>query len=114
MRSVSEKSWERALSRYLHAQSLPFKWDAVAKRFTGLHGHMIARINPYSEEEAWKQMPKRIRGYESRDRNPERRKVIVFVTNSKYGDSIDDTLVVMRVGTLIPMLKAYNDTLDRR
>ena len=32
--------------------------------------------------------------------------VVVFVTNKQYGDSVDDSYVVMRLGTFIPMMKA--------
>jgi hypothetical protein len=51
-------------------------------------------------------MPEYIRKYEQPDKNKESKQVVVLATNRKYGDSIDDTLVVMRLGTFIPMLKA--------
>jgi hypothetical protein len=114
MRSVTEPHWEKSLSRYFHAHSLAIAWDGAAKRFKGLRGHMIARVNPKLESDAWQQMPKRIRDYEAKDRNPDRLKVIVIATNKRYGDSIDDTLAVMRLGTLMPILKAYQESLDRR
>lgn len=107
MRSVREATWERALARYFTIHSIPLKWDGVAKRFLGIRGLMISRINPQVEESAWAEMPKRIRAYEAKDRNPDRLNAIVLVTNKRYGDSIDDTMVVMRLGTLLPMLKSY-------
>ena len=42
-----------------------------------------------------------------RERNPSGDPVIVFVTNKRYGDSIDDSMVVLRLGAFIPMLKAF-------
>lgn len=100
MRSTSESKWESTLSRYFAANSIPLKWDGVAKRFVGVAGHVIARINPKSEANAWARMPERFKFYEN-DRN-----LIVFVTNRQYGDSVDDNFVIMRLGTFIPMMKA--------
>lgn len=107
MRSVSEKNWERTIVRYLNAHAIPIKWDGLAKRFTGIKGHCIARINPRVEQNAWALMPQRLRQYEAPDRNSYSDNVILLVTNRMYGDSVDDTIVVMRLGTFIPMLKEY-------
>lgn len=109
MRAVSEKSWERTLTRYLNAHSIPLQWHYSTRRFSGVKGFNIARINPELEEGAWASMPKRLRSYESRDRNPSGEPVILFVTNRRYGDSVDDSMVVMRLGAFIPMLKAFVD-----
>lgn len=107
MKSVGEKGWERKLTRYLHAHSLPLQWNYSTRRFSGLPGFSIARINPLVEDNAWASMPKRVLSYESRERNPSGDPVIVFVTNKRYGDSIDDSMVVLRLGAFIPMLKAF-------
>lgn len=114
MRAVTEPYWDNQLARYFNAHSLPFRWDGVAKRFKGLRGHMIARVNPRTEADAWATMPKRLRDYEAKDRNPGRENVIIVATNKRYGDSIDDTIAVMRLGTLLPILKAYHQSLERR
>lgn len=110
---MTERRWEKTLERYFNAHSLPFRWNGLAKRFTGLRGHMIARVNPKVEEACWEQMPKRIRDYESKERNPDRLNVIVLATNKRYGDSIDDTLAVMRLGTLLPLLQQYTKSIER-
>lgn len=97
--------WERTLSRYFAAHSLDLRWDYPKRRFTGIAGHLFARLNPHQEETTWQLMPQYVRKYET-ERNPDGKQVVIFVTNRKYGDSVDDSLVVMRVGTFIPMLKA--------
>jgi hypothetical protein len=50
-------------------------------------------------------MPEYVKRYGGTNDN-----VIVFVTNKEYGDSVDDTYVVMRMGTFIPMMKALLDS----
>jgi hypothetical protein len=98
--------WEKALSRYFAAHALPLQWDYPSRRFQGVAGHSFPRLNPSLEENVWARMPEYIRKYEQPDKNKESKQVVVLATNRKYGDSIDDTLVVMRLGTFIPMLKA--------
>lgn len=111
MRAGIEKSWERTIARYFNAHGLPIKWEYVARRFQGIKGFSIVRLNPSVEESVWASIPKRLKSYESADRNANRESVIIVVTNRKYGDSVDDSIVVMRLGTFIPMLKAlvHND-----
>ena len=50
-------------------------------------------------------MPEYVKRYEQKSGN----KVIVFVTNRRFGDSVDDSMVVMRMGTFAPMIKAFID-----
>lgn len=111
MKSVHEPAWERTLARYFAANGLPLRWDGVAKRFRGISGHMFGRLNPDKEERVWPRMPKYMHDIESQSSNPDGRAAILFITNKKYGDSVDDSMVVMRLGTLIPMLKSlyYSD-----
>jgi hypothetical protein len=51
-------------------------------------------------------MPEYMRKYE---RLADGKQVIIFATNRGYGDSVDDSLVVLRMGTFAPMLKAFVD-----
>lgn len=108
MKAPPEASWERVLNRYFAAMSIPLKWDGAAHRFRGMAGHSFARFNPKArnEEPVWKHMPMYISRYEEK----EGRNVIILVTNRQYGDSVDDSMVVMRLGTFMPMLKAFIDT----
>ena len=101
MKAPSESAWESTLSRYFAANSIPLRWDAYRKRFLGVAGHSVARLNPRSEAYVWARMPELFGRFEKDDRN-----VIVFVTNKVYGDTVDDSFVVMRIGTFIPMMKA--------
>lgn len=101
MKAPMEAAWERTLSRYFAANSIPLTWDARRKRFLGVAGHAVARLNPRSEASVWARMPELFGRFEKDDRN-----TIVFVTNKVYGDTVDDSFVVMRIGTFIPMMKA--------
>ena len=98
---VSEQSWDKLLARYLTSNGIPLTWDWVAKRFTGVAGHRFARKNPKSEAQVWARMPEYMNRLGKTEDN-----VVVFVTNKQYGDSVDDSYVVMRLGTFIPMMKA--------
>lgn len=110
MRSVKEGggTWERTLGRYFAALGIPLRWNPVKKRFTGVAGHEFARMNPKSKDGAnvWQRMPEYVKRYEQKSG----KQVVIFVTNRQYGDSVDDSLVVLRVGTFIPMLKALVET----
>lgn len=111
MRAPKEgkERWERTLTRYFAAYSVPLRWSYPARRFQGVAGHLFARLNPQNEDKMWQLMPQTIRKYEN-ERNPNGKQVVIFATNRRYGDSIDDSLVVMRMGTFIPMLKALVDS----
>lgn len=108
MRSVKEASWEKTLSRYFAAVGVPLRWEYVKRRFLGVAGHEFARLNPKSgkDEAVWTRMPEYMRKYE---RLADGKQVIIFATNRGYGDSVDDSLVVLRMGTFAPMLKAFVD-----
>lgn len=99
--------WENTLSRYFAAVGIPLRWEYVKRRFVGISGHEFARLNPKSNkhENVWTRMPEYVKKYEA-----DGKQVIIFATNRQYGDSVDDSLVVLRLGTFIPMLKALVDS----
>lgn len=101
MKAPAEAQWEKVLSRYFAASGVPLRWDGLAKRFLGLAGHTVARLNPKVEDFAWARMPERFSKYDKDGSN-----TIVLVTNKVYGDTVDDSFVVMRIRTFIPMVKA--------
>lgn len=103
MRAPQEAAWNRTLERYFVACGLPIRWDGVAQRFQGIAGHALSRINPYKEDAIWAKMPM----YLKRREQDEQKQAIVIVANRKYGDSVDDSIVVLRLGTFAPMLKAF-------
>lgn len=109
MKSVTETRWEHTLTRYFAAHGLPLRWSYPRRRFLGIAGHMFARLNPYKEDKMWELMPQHLKQYEQ-DRNPDGKQVVIFATNRRYGDSVDDTIVVLRLGTFMPMLKALIDS----
>lgn len=114
MKAPEEKTdrWERTLSRYFSANGLPLQWNYKARRFLGIARHTFARINPRQEHHtvnAWVKMPDRLRRFESDGNN-----AVILVTNKRYGDDVEDSIVVMRLGTFMPMLKAmYNNDKER-
>lgn len=106
MRAPKEIAWEKTLSRYFAACGIPLKWEYVPRRYTGIAGHVFARINPKDKnpDHVWNNMPRYIKQYEQKS---EGKNAVVFITNKQYGDSVDDSLVILRIGTFIPMLKAF-------
>lgn len=106
MRAPRGKAWDRVLERYFLAHGLPLRWDAAARRFVGLAGFDISRRSPYNEESLWQRMPEFFKRSE-KDKTGE---AISIVANSRYGDSVDDCLVVIRLGALAPMLKALYES----
>jgi|TARA_R110000823_G_scaffold154116_3_gene285006 hypothetical protein len=103
-------TWEKVISRYLTACGLFVRWDGHAKRFFGVAGHKIVRMNPYAQpENIWLKMPYTLKTYE-KQRNDKDQAPIIIVANRKYGDSVEDSIVVTRLGTFAPMLKAFVDS----
>ena len=99
--------WENTLTRYFAAIGIPIRWDWIQKEFLGLHGFTIKRINPRTdnaEGNQWRLMPQNLRKAEM-----EGKRVVILVTSKRYGDDVEDTIVVMRLGTASPMLKALID-----
>lgn len=99
----SSNGWERLLERYFVSYGLPLRWNGVHKRFTGIARHTVSRINPYDPDTIWARMPMYLKRYEQHTE----KQAIVVVTNRRYGDSVDDSIVVLRLGTFAPMLKAF-------
>jgi hypothetical protein len=110
MKAPSEQHWENTLTRYFAAWGIPLRWDYGKRRYRGISGHLFARLNPRVEENVWVRMPEYLKKYEHQDRNPDGRQVVIFTTNKIYGDSVDDSIVVMRLGTFIPMMKSLLET----
>lgn len=114
MKPVKEgPAWERLLTRYFAAVGIPLKWVYQQRRFIGVAGHEFARLNPKAgkDEAVWTLMPQYVRKYE---KLADGKQVVLFVTNKQYGDSVDDSLVVLRMGAFIPMLKALVDSDNER
>lgn len=109
MKAPAEKggAWERTIERFMVSSGVPLRWDALARRYRGVAGHMFARLNPRVEAGMWANMPKYVNKYEAQDRNEDGKRAIIIATNKMYGDSVEDSLVVMRLGTFAPMLKAF-------
>lgn len=109
----ASNGWEKTLSRYFHAANIPLNWDYGSRRFVGLSGFDIARLNPKTEDLVWPRMPERFKSYEHR-RTHTNSDIIVLVTNRQYGDSVDDSFVITRLGTFTPMLHALIATNPER
>lgn len=98
--------WERTISRYLTAHKVPVRWDAAKQKFVGLYGYFIKRVAPMRRGESlsevtWSRMPLYMR--EMRDEMNH----ILIVTNRRYGDDVEDSLVVMRLNTFAEMLSTH-------
>lgn len=97
--------WERTIARYMTTFGLPMKWNYKQRKFTGLHGFTFKRVAPMrartDESQSWVNIPRTFKELEAQHRN-----LIVVVTNRHYGDSIEDSLVVTRLGTFMPLLQA--------
>jgi hypothetical protein len=101
----TQQGWEGILTRYFYAIGINLRWNARDKRFRGMSGHSIARINPrVTEESFWKSAPEFVRKYE---KLAPHQRVILVVASKSYGDNVEDTLVLTRMGTFAPMLKAF-------
>ncbi len=100
--------WERTLARFFTANRIPLRWDGVAKRFVGISSYTFARIAPMrarvNPDEALSNLPRYFREHQH-DGN-----LIVVVTNLKYGDDLEDSLVVMKLGTFAPIFTSHINT----
>ena len=102
------RDWERIVARYFAAVGLPLRWDGSKLRYYGIARHEIARVNSSTpaEQGTWKKMPERFKYIEDKtDKN-----VIMIVNNARFGDGVEDSLVVMRLGTFGPLMKALYDS----
>lgn len=107
MRAPKQNAWERVLSRWFSAIGIPLRWDGHAKRFLGMSGHSFMRINPFAEEKFWERAPERFHQYEKERAHGKR--LIMIVASKRYGDNVEDALVLTNIGTFAPMLKAFID-----
>lgn len=109
MRSVREGTagaWERLIVRYFATYTIPLKWSYQDRRFLGIAGLKIVRINPRSGADTkWALIPQHLKKHEGErgNGNP----CVILVTNKQYGDSVDDTIAVMKLSTLMPILKVW-------
>lgn len=108
MKSVRERSgaWERLICRYFSTYMIPLRWSYPERRFRGIAGLKIVRINPRTGSDTkWSLMPQNLKKYEGErgNGNP----CVILVTNKQYGDSVDDTIAVMKLSTLMPILKDW-------
>ncbi len=96
--------WERAIARYLTANRVPVRWDHTTQSFTGLSGYTIRRSVPMRARldpgQALTALPKFFRTHTDNG-------LIVVVTNRKYGEDLEDSLVVTRLGTFGPILASH-------
>lgn len=103
-RSGDTGAWERMIARFLTANKVPVEWSGAVRRFIGLHGYTIRRIAPmrarYDTSQALHGLPVLFRA--SDDPN-----LIVIVTNAHYGDNLEDSLVVLRLGTFTPIFATH-------
>lgn len=104
-RSGDNGAWERALARFLTVSRIPVVWKGDVQRFTGIVSYTFARIAPMrarlNPDESLTKLPK---FFKQREHLPN---LIVFVTNRKYGDDLEDSLVVMRLGTFAPIFATH-------
>lgn len=102
MRAPGEKHWNDVLARYITASGVPMRFDYGSNRFVGLRGHTILRLNPRALPEVWARMNDRFTGAEKDSPFP----VIAFVTNKQHGPDVEDSYVILRLGTFMPMMAA--------
>jgi hypothetical protein len=95
--------WERAISRYLHGNRIPLTWKGG--QFVGLHRYTFRRIVPKRANQDPSQSLSQLPRY-FKERADEQN-LIVFITNPQYGDSLEDSLVAMRLGTFGPIFETH-------
>ena len=107
MKSIRETTaWERVMVRYFSTYMIPIKWDYASRSFKGITGYRIMRYNPKKETDfTWTLVPQKLKQYAAERSNG--KPPIIIMTNKQYGDSIDDMIVVMSLGTFMPMLKEW-------
>ena len=98
------RDWEKLISKYMVSVGVPLRWDERSKRFQGVKGFSFTRIAPASDG-GWSRIPQFLRRYESELSNGSPHPVVMFVTNTRYGPDIEDSLVVTRVETFTEMLR---------
>tara|TARA_R110002153_G_scaffold186490_1_gene339614 strand:- start:127 stop:495 length:369 start_codon:yes stop_codon:yes gene_type:complete len=107
MKSIRETTaWERVMVRYFSTYMIPIKWDYASRSFKGIAGYRIMRNNPKKQTDfTWTLVPQKLKQYAGERSNG--KPPIIIMTNKQYGDSIDDMIVVMNLGTFMPMLKEW-------
>lgn len=96
--------WERLISRFIVANGIPnFKWDQLHRRFTGIRGWSFVRATPRLEG-GWAKVPFFFSRYEGERANGNPHPVVMFLTSRDNGPNVEDTYVLMRLETFVPML----------
>lgn len=102
--SGDKGSWERTLARYFTANKVPLTWDGASHTFKGLAGYTIRRSAPMRARidpgQALTALPRFFRSHQDDG-------LIVVVTNRKYGEDLEDSLVVTRLGTFGPIFASH-------
>lgn len=106
MKVPREPLWERLIARYLIASGMPvFRWDGKDKRFHGVRGFSWTRSNPTGNG-GWANVPFYFKRYERERQNGNPHPVIMFLASKYNGENVEDTFVLMRLGTFAPLIKA--------
>lgn len=99
--------WERTVARCMNSFGIPVKWDYRSRSFVGLRGITLKRIAPMrsrlDDTQSLTALPRTIKALEERGHQTP----VIVVTNRHYGDSVEDSLVVMRLGSFLPMFMRY-------
>jgi hypothetical protein len=108
-RTNVKHAWERTICRYLSGYNIPLSFLSPMQGFRGIYGFTFRRIVPKRRGDdpgaiRWERIPKFMR-----DHNDEPN-LILFVTNPTYCDSIEDVIVVMRLGTFGPLFASHINT----
>lgn len=97
-------AWEKLISRLVVASGVPnFRWDHTHRRFTGVSGWSFVRVTPRNEG-GWSKVPFFFRRYETERANGNPHPVVMFLAQRDNGPNVEDTFVLMRLETFLPLL----------
>ena len=104
MVSAYEK-WEKRIVKYMVGLGIPgFAWDAGKRRFYGLKGFSLVRITP-KPAGGWSRVPTWFTRYEDERSQGSPHPVVMMITSSHNGPSIQDSYVLMRLETFGDLIK---------
>ena len=97
-------AWEKLISRLAVAHGIPnFRWDHNQRRFSGISGWAFTRVTPRNEG-GWSKVPFFFRRYENERANGNPHPVVMFLAQRDNGPNVEDTFVLMRLETFLPLL----------
>ena len=97
-------AWEKLISRLAVAHGIPnFRWDHYQRRFSGISGWAFTRVTPRNEG-GWSKVPFFFRRYENERANGNPHPVVMFLAQRDNGPNVEDTFVLMRLETFLPLL----------